>query len=1037
MKLKRIQIKAFRLFDNVDLSFVNQRFTEKGCANFVSIYAPNGFGKTSLFDAIEFGMTSNIRRLKLKNFKENMKYENMLSDFSSFIHNKKSPEEDIHIRLELEGYKNRIVDRVISKSEEQTLLSGDGENKFFSEAILSQDWFSEFLSVNDAETRFKLFMENFHESQDLLEYYSQLKTTATSLTREKGKLTKELNALEKKLQNDIDEHILERLDKVVVDLTALGINVDWKQKIDADSLVKLVMEVEQKIAKENAIKMQADNLLENCEKLNGNQDGLVAVNQISEHLAKIQGKNKQIADFQQKLERIGRLRDLLNLIEKLEKEQRNNIKDLTRLQKLFEDYSRYKLLQSVIDNKTSELAVCDNEIKTLDEQIVNLEKERGILEEARRNQKASLVVIDNEIKSLERDYIQYQNCLKVIESKQIIKTELTEKIARQKTIIESQEEAVTRLLNIQQKVYERKVDIEIEGYEDLSKQIIKLNHRILKHTTKIDELTKSIEQQTAYQNQLSQLVNRSREMVSELKTGVCPLCGHDYTSVEQLLTSIEINSTVPEAIARAISNRDELEKINKRDQQEREEKYQTLKDVIKVAVNNTTQALNNLTGEQKRMKTALREAENTIRLNQEQVNGKFAGFIGLTEEQVEKLYNERKEKLNADIYEKDKAIEEGNKARNALYDNRKEQDSHRKAAQKIMTETRNQKDYLEYQRLLNGDTINEDSLMLWNDGISELKKTIDQYNNQIIKAKGECRMLKDLQQVDLSSEAFLLEEVDKKITEREGLMEQYIKTLQFLKKDCKISGISVKTTVSDIIMLFEDAVRQQKQVSADSEKKLMFLSEYLTMLGIAEKYNQQQLVKKNIQTQKTNICQNNYNQEIVSREMNRLQKYLTEYVKNFFQVERIQMLYNTIDPHPEYKVIKFECDFNYKNPRLNVYVRNKSEDKDTIIPTLYFSKAQINILSFCIFLAKALFAKTNDNQDVGCIFIDDPIQALDDINILSMIDLLRNVAFSLDRQIIMTTHDRNFFELLQKKIPQTKFNSCFIGLKERGKFTMI
>ena len=58
----------------------------------MSIYAPNGFGKTSLFDAIEFGMTNNIRRLKMNNFGENLKYEKRLSDFSSFIHNTNMPD---------------------------------------------------------------------------------------------------------------------------------------------------------------------------------------------------------------------------------------------------------------------------------------------------------------------------------------------------------------------------------------------------------------------------------------------------------------------------------------------------------------------------------------------------------------------------------------------------------------------------------------------------------------------------------------------------------------------------------------------------------------------------------------------------------------------------------------------------------------------------------------------------------------------------------------------------------------------------------
>ncbi len=53
-------------------------------------------------------------------------------------------------------------------------------------------------------------------------------------------------------------------------------------------------------------------------------------------------------------------------------------------------------------------------------------------------------------------------------------------------------------------------------------------------------------------------------------------------------------------------------------------------------------------------------------------------------------------------------------------------------------------------------------------------------------------------------------------------------------------------------------------------------------------------------------------------------------------------------------------------------------------------------------MAKAMFATTDTGEDLGCIFIDDPIQALDDINILSMIDLLRNIAFTQKKQIVIS-----------------------------------
>ncbi|MCE9295061.1 hypothetical protein ACIXKS_23220 [Bacteroides fragilis] len=163
-----------------------------------------------------------------------------------------------------------------------------------------------------------------------------------------------------------------------------------------------------------------------------------------------------------------------------------------------------------------------------------------------------------------------------------------------------------------------------------------------------------------------------------------------------------------------------------------------------------------------------------------------------------------------------------------------------------------------------------------------------------------------------------------------------------------------------------------------------------------------------------------------------MQKYLEDFVAGFFQLDIINRLYNTIDPHPKYKKICFECDFSHKDLRLNILMFSEQENKESIVPNLYFSTAQINILAFCIFMAKALFTKTDTGDDLGCIFIDDPIQALDDINILSMIDLLRNVAFTLDKQIILTTHDKDFFELLKMKVPDRLFNSRFIEFKERG-----
>ncbi len=61
------------------------------------------------------------------------------------------------------------------------------------------------------------------------------------------------------------------------------------------------------------------------------------------------------------------------------------------------------------------------------------------------------------------------------------------------------------------------------------------------------------------------------------------------------------------------------------------------------------------------------------------------------------------------------------------------------------------------------------------------------------------------------------------------------------------------------------------------------------------------------------------------------------------------------------------------------------------------------VLSLCIFLAKALNAKDDDGNSIDCIFVDDPIQSMDSINILSTIDLLRSIVVNREKQYFPLT----------------------------------
>lgn len=171
----------------------------------------------------------------------------------------------------------------------------------------------------------------------------------------------------------------------------------------------------------------------------------------------------------------------------------------------------------------------------------------------------------------------------------------------------------------------------------------------------------------------------------------------------------------------------------------------------------------------------------------------------------------------------------------------------------------------------------------------------------------------------------------------------------------------------------------------------------------------------------------------LKEEVGKVSLLIEKQIKSFFYEDLINDLYKRIDPHPDYKKVKFIPDFKDNKPKLNVCVYKEVGDKNFIIPNLYFSQAQLNILSLCIFLAKALNAKDDKGNSIDCIFVDDPIQSMDSINILFTIDLLRSIVVNQKKQIILSTHDENFHNLLKKKIPSNLFKSKFMELETFGK----
>ncbi|APH22699.1 hypothetical protein FDF15_06040 [Clostridium botulinum] len=139
----------------------------------------------------------------------------------------------------------------------------------------------------------------------------------------------------------------------------------------------------------------------------------------------------------------------------------------------------------------------------------------------------------------------------------------------------------------------------------------------------------------------------------------------------------------------------------------------------------------------------------------------------------------------------------------------------------------------------------------------------------------------------------------------------------------------------------------------------------------------------------------------------------------------ISWIYKQINPHPYYRDLSVCLDDSE-----GVIFKSKSND---IVYGQIFSSAQLNILALSIFLGLGI---PQDYTKLGQLFLDDPIQSMDDANVLALIDVFRGIIDSgFNRSLVISTHDDNFSDLISIKMRNkdiTHFN--FIGYGEEGPY---
>ena len=163
MKFKRIEISAFRIYDNPADATFDFSTRDGQPADFVSLYAPNGFGKTSFYDAVEWGVTNNIQRFWQNEevAEHSIQALKELTQKAVKLWRHTNSVNDTYVKIETDQEGDPLYRELRLHGNAKVDASKDQlEQKEFRKVILSQEWISAFLKEVNGAQRYRVFMEN-------------------------------------------------------------------------------------------------------------------------------------------------------------------------------------------------------------------------------------------------------------------------------------------------------------------------------------------------------------------------------------------------------------------------------------------------------------------------------------------------------------------------------------------------------------------------------------------------------------------------------------------------------------------------------------------------------------------------------------------------------------------------------------------------------------------------------------------------------------------------------------------------------------
>jgi exonuclease SbcC len=1036
MKFKKIEISAFRIYDKPEHATFDFSINGDTTADFISLYAPNGYGKTSFYDAVEWGMTNNIQRfwqnkvitngaidaLKSQSETQVKLWRNIHSTQPTYVKIFGEGIDPINRQLKPHGNKKSDAD-----------MDGAGSlvNQTFRHVILSQEWISAFLREIDGTKRYEIFMDN-PELKEVNSYYKNLKALLTYCQRNISAIDQKIKDEQQRVTSLENENVLEKINQQIIILT---------EKFHQPGLHKLTLVT----TKEEVSRLKnliVDRLVSVNDQVgireklewvsaarvgNDNQIGIRAYFDLETRDKIIEGAQGTIRTILAKFSDADRKSNEITTLNKLLAEKEALKAEISKVIGQYEEYRRVSSLLLVNENRSGALLT---EINGKSDELSRLEVQETKTKAELNSALVSIAQANKAIAGLPEHFQLIQKTEEEITSQS---KRTTQERDRLKPLVDQLKTIETELDTLEKEVADiKKGTYSKKMIEDqvLASSIdaILANHEALNSN---NELLSSISQQIAQQktlnSELSEFIRQGLEIVNKDRSrNHCPLCEQTFKTHQELAERIANNNALDKILQDLLANENKFGQEAARLQElvknatgqlllYFEEKIKD-KQILRTEVSDQVQTLT----------TAIASYDESLEMMRNDLRELMMQQLGLSNEAYEQDLRNNLDALKRTEEHLNTVLKEQTQNKKVVIDLL----SKLREELKLSRETTGTLEQSEqYRVVLEWFRVNfnteEISLDVLQNGLVESVKLIKENFEKVSTLRTELESLtQELGSFNQQTEKDRLNELVEEKARSDARMDGFRSLLKD-KLEIDSQFIDFKTLSATL-----DLKEQGFNLTQINNKSLV--DEYAKIEKYADHINEfLQSENAKIELQRL-VTDKAFLEERVQLMLNgeivKTKTFLQEKVKEFFFEDLINDLYRKIDPHPDFKEVYFSADFDVDTPRLDVFVRNEFNKKIDLIPNLYFSTAQINILSLSIFLATAL-----NTPGYDCIFIDDPIQSMDSVNILSTIDLLRSLVLNYNKQIILSTHDETFFNLLKKKMPMKSFKSKFLELESVGR----